>query len=61
MTTLTVFLVNVRAYLIFFVSSNFQQISAYLSRTGFKNFKKINLLYLHCRTHFTKVTLAKTL
>jgi hypothetical protein len=27
----------------------------------FQNFKKIHLLYLHCRTHFTKVTLAKTL
>jgi hypothetical protein len=28
---------------------------------GFKNFKKINVLYLHCRTHFTKVILAKIL
>jgi hypothetical protein len=33
----------------------------HLSRTGFKNFKKIYLLYLHCPTHFTKVILAKTL
>jgi hypothetical protein len=45
---------------IFFVNSNLWQIRANL-RTGFKNFKKINLLYLHCRRHFTKVILAKTL
>jgi hypothetical protein len=50
MTTLTVFLINVHAHLIFFEQDRFQEFQ-----------KKKNLLYLHCRTHFTKVNLAKTL
>jgi hypothetical protein len=62
MTTLTVFLINVHAHLIFFLSILISNKSAQnLSRTGYKNFKKINLLYIHWRTYFTKVILAKTL
>jgi hypothetical protein len=61
MTTLTVFLINVHAHLIiFFLSILISNKSAQnLRRT--ENFKKINLVYLHCRTHFTKAILAKTL
>jgi hypothetical protein len=52
MTTLTVFLINLHAHLIFFVNSGpVSEISKKLTYC----------MYLHCRTHFTKVTLAKTL
>jgi hypothetical protein len=58
MTTLTVVLINVHAHLIFFfVNSKTRK----FEQDWFQKFQKINLLHLHCRTHFTKVILAKIL
>jgi hypothetical protein len=61
MTTLTVVLINVHAHFIFFCQFQFLTNQRKFEQAGLKNFKKINLLYLHCRTHFTKVILAKIL
>jgi uncharacterized membrane protein YjgN (DUF898 family) len=62
MTTLTVVLINVHAHLIFFCQFQFLTNQRKFEQDRFQKFqKKKNLLYLHCRTHFTKVILAKIL
>jgi hypothetical protein len=61
MTTLTVVLINVHAYLIFFCQFQFLTNQRKFEQDRFQKFQKFNLLYLHCRTHFTKVILAKIL
>jgi hypothetical protein len=61
MTTLTVFLINVHAHLIFFLSiliSNKSEQRKF-EQDRFQKLKKKTYCILHCRTHFTKVILAK--
>jgi hypothetical protein len=61
MTTLTVVLINVHAHLIFFCQFQFLTNQRKFEQDRFQKFQKKNLLYLHFRTHFTKVILAKIL
>jgi uncharacterized membrane protein YjgN (DUF898 family) len=61
MTTLTVVLINVHAHLIFFCQFQFLTNQRKFEQDRFQKFQKVNLLYLHYRTHFTKVILAKIL
>jgi hypothetical protein len=61
MTTLTVVLIIVHAHLIFFLSIPISNKSRKFQQDRFQKFQKKSLLYLHCRTHFTKVILAKIL
>jgi hypothetical protein len=61
MTTVTVVLINVHAYLIFFFQFQFLTNQRKFEQERLQKFKKFHLLCLNWFTYFTTVIVAKTL